>query len=204
MINLTKNKAVFASVAKQSTNQCLRHPKSRLLWSLEILDRHRPVSHRRDDFGFSLLEIMIAVAILAASAVTLLSAQGGAFLSSQRAERLTQATMLAREKMVEIEMEFQKDLSKNKFPEENVEKEGEFEEPFNDFRWSYTVKKIELPPPPSSGEENALIASKINQIIEQVAKNARQIQLTILWGDPEVPVEEQPKMTVTTHWVKMK
>ncbi len=153
--------------------------------------------------GFSLLEIMIAVAILATSAVILLSAQGASFISSQRAGKLTQATMLARQKMVEIEIEFQKDLAKNKFPDDNIEKEGIFEEPFTDYRWSYTVKKIELPPSPGDSQENALVASKIDEVIKKVSENARQVQLTVLWGDPEDPIDQQPKMTVTTHWVKM-
>lgn len=169
--------------------------------------------------GFSLLEIMIALSILATSVMSLMAAQGGSFRASERAERITGATFLARAKMTEMEMEFEKDLAKNKFPDDNVEKEGTFDEPYEDYRWKYTIKKVEIPvvnaeggEEASSGEEegeeaagtNTLVASYLKNVMEQISKSVRQVQLTIFWGDPELPQDDQPKMMVTTHWVKLK
>ncbi len=165
--------------------------------------------------GFSLLEIMIAVAILATSVVALLSAQGSSFLSSQRAERLTQATLLARKKMAEMEIEFQKDLDKNKFPEDDVEESGKFDEPFEAFRWSSSIKKVDIPVPDvpdtatsdsgedNTGSENVAVASYLKSVMDEMSKQVRQVKLTVYWGDPNLPLKEQPQMTLTTHWVRL-
>lgn len=160
------------------------------------------ISHKQN--GFSLLEILIAVSILATSLVILLSAQGGSFLSSERAERLTEATLLARGKMVEIEIEFEKDLAKNKFPEEDLENSGEFEAPYEDYRWKYTVKKVEIPFVDAGKGENVLVESYSKNVMDLIAKSVREIQLRVFWGDKDRPEKDQPHLIVTTHWVKLK
>lgn len=163
--------------------------------------------------GFTLLEILIAVAILASSFLALLSAQGTSFRASERAERLTQATLLAQSKMVELEMELDADLAKNKFPSDDEEKTGTFDEPFEDYRFKYTLKKVEIPVPPQGEGEaegegrassNILIGNYIKNVTEQISKSVREVQLTIFWGDKDRPEEEQPHFVLTTHWVKLK
>ncbi len=171
--------------------------------------------------GFTLLEIMIAVVILATSIMALMTLQGNAFLASERAERLTSATLLARQKMAELEMEFAKDLAKNKFPDDNVEKEGDFEEPYDNYRWSYSIKKVEIPVVnPTEGEEggeveegsepvgaeNILVGNYLKNVMDQISEAVRQVQLSVYWGDEEESQgkEISPLLTVTTHWVKLK
>jgi general secretion pathway protein I len=58
---------------------------------------------RRGAGAFTLLEVMVAVAILGLGLVTLLTAQTGLFASSKRAATLSEAIGLARCKMSEIE-----------------------------------------------------------------------------------------------------
>src|SRR4051812_6222300 len=53
--------------------------------------------------GFTLLEIMVAVAILGLGLTAILSAQAGAFASAAHARNLSLATGLARCKMGEVE-----------------------------------------------------------------------------------------------------
>jgi general secretion pathway protein I len=53
--------------------------------------------------GFTLLEVMVAIAILGLGLTTILSAQAGAFKSSTHARNLSVATGLARCKMTEVE-----------------------------------------------------------------------------------------------------
>ncbi|MGF1465220.1 MAG: prepilin-type N-terminal cleavage/methylation domain-containing protein [Sandaracinaceae bacterium] len=53
--------------------------------------------------GFTLLEVMVAVAILSLAMVAIFSSQGGAVRTGVRARALTTATFLARCKMLEIE-----------------------------------------------------------------------------------------------------
>lgn len=61
------------------------------------------VGIRRRPRAFTLLEVMVAVAVLGLGLVVILTAQTGLFSSSKRAARLSQAVGLARCKMSEIE-----------------------------------------------------------------------------------------------------
>src|SRR5690606_3853502 len=52
--------------------------------------------------GFTLLEVMVAVAILALSLVAIFSSEGGAIRAGARARQMSAATLLARCKMAEV------------------------------------------------------------------------------------------------------
>ncbi|MBX7147840.1 type II secretion system GspH family protein [bacterium] len=155
--------------------------------------------------GFSLLEIMVAVAILATSFVVLLSSQGGSFNKSERAQDLSEATLLARMKMAEIQIELEKDLAKNKFPETDKKESGIFEDPFENYRWDYSIKKVEIPVAEPTGEEsqNAMIANELKTMMEEIGKRVREVRLHIVWGDKNDPPEKQPSMEIVTHIVKL-
>jgi general secretion pathway protein I len=156
----------------------------------------------KDDRGFSLLEILIAVGILATAMVTLMGAQGSAFLSSARSESLTTAVMLARARMAEVEIEIEKDMEKNKFPDES-ETNGEFEEPFGDYQWRVSITKVEIPVMEAGGEAGALVGDYMQKIMEQISKSVREVKLTIFWGEREAKEEDRQQFSVTTHIVKM-
>jgi general secretion pathway protein I len=70
--------------------------------------------------GFTLLEIMVAVAILGLGLTAILSAQAGAFQAAAHARHISQATGLARCKMLEVE----EDLLRNGFQATDVEADG--------------------------------------------------------------------------------
>src|SRR5690606_30539651 len=53
--------------------------------------------------AFTLLEVMVAVAILALSMTAIFSSEGGAIRAGARARQMTTATLLARCKMAEVE-----------------------------------------------------------------------------------------------------
>jgi general secretion pathway protein I len=82
--------------------------------------------------GFSLLETMIALAIIGIALVTLLGLGNRSINVSGRLQKITQATLLAQEKMTEIELTAQagsRGLQND---------EGGFAAPFEIYRW-YTV-----------------------------------------------------------------
>ncbi|HVJ90520.1 MAG TPA: prepilin-type N-terminal cleavage/methylation domain-containing protein, partial [Labilithrix sp.] len=64
---------------------------------------HRSSRRRRGRAGFSLLEVMVAIAILGLTLTVILSAQGGLAASNRSASNMGQAVQLARCKMTEIE-----------------------------------------------------------------------------------------------------
>ena len=91
--------------------------------------------------GFTLLEVMIALAILAMSLITLSSSYQNSVRAANRSRLMTEATLLARYKMVEVEEE----IFKEGFSDFDEEEEGDFEdEDFERFKYTLLVEKVEL------------------------------------------------------------
>jgi general secretion pathway protein I len=86
--------------------------------------------------GFTLLEVMIALAILALVGVAFLRAQATSVRLIEESNRISLATLLAREKMAELES-----LG---FPEAG-KASGAGGEVFPSFRWEQVVSSTELP-----------------------------------------------------------
>ena len=109
--------------------------------------------------GFTLIEILVAISILAISLVVILQLFSGGLKSSRLSHQYTKVIFHAREKMGEILLS--KDLSEG-------ETEGEFA---NSFRWRCLVERIE------SGEEDE----------EKLPFNMFNIRVDIIWdvGDRE-------------------
>jgi prepilin-type N-terminal cleavage/methylation domain-containing protein len=95
--------------------------------------------------GFSLLEVMVALAILVTALVWVAQAQLDATMDSNRAKMMTVASQLARAKINEIEFLLRRegfsDFEEEECGDFGDEEYGEFEK----FKWCYSVEKIELP-----------------------------------------------------------
>ncbi len=111
-------------------------------------------THRqRPDPGFTLLEVVIALAILASSLVVLVQTQGIAVLMTVEGERYLTATNLARQKMAEITLRLEEE---GFIDRDEVSEEGDFEdlddawdgydldEAVQDYRWAYVIREIDL------------------------------------------------------------
>jgi general secretion pathway protein I len=97
---------------------------------------------RKADSGFTLLEIMVAVAILASTLVVLLSIVTNNVRSTNHAKMTTAATFLARTKMVELEDE----ILDNGFTDNDEVKAGTFRDlGYPQFRFDTLIERIELP-----------------------------------------------------------
>jgi general secretion pathway protein I len=147
--------------------------------------------------GFSLLEIMVAVAILAIALTTLLRFHGDTLAVSARAEKYTIAAMLARAKMAELELQIDKDMKKGEFPEEKSEEE-KFDEPYEDYRWKMTIKRVTLPSP-IQGEEGSVESMIGRRLTEEIGNMVRELRLEIFWDE----LGEEQSIDVVTHIVKL-
>ncbi len=104
---------------------------------------------RRQQGGFSLLEVMIAVAILSGALTGLTLTLGRAVRAAHHARLMTTATFLCRAKLEELQDQFVTEG----FTDEagRLEKQGDFkdapykEQAFARYKWSYLVEKIHLP-----------------------------------------------------------
>lgn len=92
--------------------------------------------------GFTLVETMIALAILAIGLGMMLRSTASNIFAAQRAQMMTSAVNLARSKMYDIE----ESLVTDGFPEMDQTDEGTFsEEGWPQITWKSEVVKIELP-----------------------------------------------------------
>lgn len=100
---------------------------------------------RRARAGFTLLEVLVAVAILGLGLTMILSSQVGLFSSAARAQHLTIATNLLRCRMSEAELE----LVQQGYPLIDESDEGACcaERLEEDYRCRTQVERVELPEP---------------------------------------------------------
>jgi general secretion pathway protein I len=97
---------------------------------------------RRRPRGFTLLEVMVAMAILAAALTWIVVGMARNISAENHAKLITTATFLARSKMNDLE----DDLYDKGFGEFEKELSGNFEDKgFQRFSWRVVVDKVELP-----------------------------------------------------------
>ena len=103
---------------------------------------NNPKSEIGNRNGFTLLEVMVAVAIMATVLVTLIGLKNRGMQDVLLAEHITTATLLARIKMVDT-----LPLIAAKTLQPPVEDEGDFsnDENLKDYTWKRTVSNLPLP-----------------------------------------------------------
>jgi general secretion pathway protein I len=128
--------------------------------NIPVLSRRDPGTghYSKRNWGFTLLEVMIALAIIAITLVTLLASQSQSLSLASEAKLNTMAALLAQSKMAEIEAENPEDLASDS---------GDFGEDFPNYHWNLTVSN-----PGFSGAEQAL-------------EYLKQIDLVISWDEQD-------------------
>ncbi len=156
---------------------------------------------RRTDSGFTLLEIMVAVAILASTLVVLLSIVTNNVRSTNHAKMTTAATFLARTKMVEIEDQ----ILDNGFTDNDEVKAGTFRDlGYPQFRFDTLIERLELPSdmaqkardqsttqtqdskdPMSmlTGFMGGMMASFIDPVRIGLQESVRKVTVRVLWDE---------------------
>ncbi len=89
--------------------------------------------------GFTLLEVMIALAVVAIALVTLLGLSNRTVLVHEQIQKLTRATLLAQQLMSEQEVQVEGAGTVGE------EQDGVFEEPFADFSWRIHYENTMIP-----------------------------------------------------------
>lgn len=162
--------------------------------------------------GFTLLEVMVALGILAGSLVALSEVVGGALRNEVRARNLEVATMLARGKMAQLEDHYEW----KGFPASDASDEGTFDDAGHpEVAWRLELAappgmvdgdsvlravtgsdlKGLLPPPdqapqlaPYAGALTALLQPTLLKLGDNIKKGLREVRLTVSWqenGRPE-------------------
>lgn len=112
--------------------------------------RHFPTSAGRR--GFSLLEVMVALAILTVSLVILVETQSSAVVLTREAERVVTATDLAKMKLSEVIFR----IEEEGFQQADVYEHGEFDDlgeelldaefgsELEDYHWEYSIAEVDI------------------------------------------------------------
>jgi len=108
--------------------------------------------------GFKLLEVMVAMSIIAISLVVVFDSQSLSLSMACEAKFKTTAPLLAQKKMAELEIVEAQDLTSDS---------GDFGDDFPDYYWECTVHEPSFDNP------------------ENVSGHLKQLDLTISWGEDE-------------------
>jgi general secretion pathway protein I len=155
--------------------------------------------------GFTLLETIIAMAIMVLALSAILAVESGSINASIRTREMNIVGMLAKRKMVTLEHAFEGKT----FDEFKKEDAGAFETPYQDYLWKVTVKEIEFPslssgaPKDSSasasdgGGEMVEMISKL--VTKFLSKSVREVNLTVSWNKGR----NERSYALSTYWVDL-
>jgi prepilin-type N-terminal cleavage/methylation domain-containing protein len=156
-----------------------------------------------EDAGFSLLEVMVALGVLAMSLVVLAQITTSNVRATYHAKMLTTATFLARAKMADMEDVILVDG----FVDTDQADAGDFAASSRpEFRWKTLIEKIELPPDlaqkaqdqnQANMEENSsnplaamsgLMGGFMTTLIEPIRvgieESVRRVSVEVFWSEP--------------------
>lgn len=160
-------------------------------------------SKSRSQLGFTLIEVMVALAVLALSIGVIIDANVATLMSVQRIDGITTATLLARSKMNDIERQ----LIKEGFKLDGEKRQGNFEEEgYPSFMWSAQIEEIKLQvdklmdfassmsgasgasdQPAAQGSPMGGVMGMVKPLLEPITKsitaNARHVTLEISWPE---------------------
>ena len=114
---------------------------------------------KRKSFGFTLLEVMVAMAIIAIALTAVLGSQSQSVSLASEAKFNTTAPLLAQSKIAEIEVAEQDDLAGGS---------GDFGEDFPGYTWELSVEDIAFEEP------------------ENVSDLLKRIDLKVSWGEEKL------------------
>lgn len=148
--------------------------------------------------GFTLLEVMMALAIFAMAMTAIVGFQARGYVNEAKARHMTVAVELARLKMTDYQLDIEKEIGKGSFPEDNTD-EGNFEKPFEDYRWKVELRKVEMPLPPLGEGAGDAAKQMMQMMTKQISDTLREIKLTISWKE----MDKEKSFGVTTHITKI-
>jgi len=174
----------------------------------------------RGNGGFTLLEVMAAVAILALTLVVLLNIITGNVRATSHSHMITTATLLARGKMVSME----DTIIEKGFQDLDEKEDGTFEEDgFPAFSWEALIEKIELPSDvgakvqQSAGEATqkkdpmqaltgmvgGLMGAFLEPIRVGLEESVRRVTLRVFWNEHGRPEQSVDVVTYVTDPAKL-
>jgi Tfp pilus assembly protein PilV len=165
--------------------------------------------------AFSLLEVMVALALLAISFTSLILVQSRATNLAVSARNISVATQLARWQLMECKREVQKLISSVS----DFKLEGDFaDQGFPDFKWECHAPKFNMKAPSASqveqnlkdkapdgakkdvaGTSGTVSAPFISMITDTLGESVRELAVIIRWSDNNI----EDELRVVTHVIDL-
>lgn len=149
--------------------------------------------------GFTLLETLIALVILAGGLTLLVTSWSGSFLRLRKTQFTYEFALLLEKKMGEIEFEF-RGVPSDSIPDE---KSGDFGDGYPGYTWKLTSKRMEFPDlsqvlAAQSGGSDQMTNMMMKQLITLINQSVKEITVTVTYAPAKgKPVEH----SVTTLFV---
>jgi len=141
--------------------------------------------------GFTLMEVMIALAILSGSLLVLNNSSSSSVRSIIKAKKVEQIARLLESKVVEMEL-----LNKNKnFEEISTAEAGDFGSTHPELRWDMQVSEFPAPNlaavalQGSENGENEMLLTILSKFSEHLETAVREMKITVYWTVDERTLE---------------
>ncbi|MFO7734904.1 MAG: type II secretion system protein [bacterium] len=141
--------------------------------------------------AFSLLEVMVATAILAGTMIAVSRIVSASYLYNQKVRKIYLGTELAWKKLHDVQLW----IDENGVPSDKITEEGDFDEAaYEGFRWEWSIVKVFLPLPDVSTsdqdggymEESASMLMGAKGMIEDFFEaRIRKLTLKVMWDGGE-------------------
>lgn len=148
--------------------------------------------------GFTLIETLIAMGIIASAVLLLSSAWSGSFASIRKSKINYDVSILLQKKVTEIELEYN-GKALTEIPEEL---EDDFGKDFPDYRWKMTSKQLELPDISASLTSrdegaNEMALTLFKQLFELLNKSVKEVKVSVYAIDKK----KEKEYSVVTYFV---
>ena len=160
------------------------------------LFRHKIISNC---FGFTLMEVLVALAILAGAMVVVSSSWSGNFLRVRKSNLYNNVAFLLESKMSEIQAKYY-GLPLEEIPEQES---GDFGADYKQYRWEFATQEFEMPDLSSAlikdrdgASEMLLTVMKNTQ--EYISKSVKEGTLTVF---VKGGAKNEVSFAVTTYFI---
>lgn len=139
-------------------------------------------SKKTSSSGFSLIEVMIAMMILAGAMVALSQSWQGSLFSFRKAQNVNTIVSLLKKKTTELEIKY-KSKSFSEIPEDES---GDFGAEYPEFTWVSKTKDLEFPDLSQiliskEGGANDTVLMVIKQMTDFISKATKELKVSVVW-----------------------
>lgn len=132
----------------------------------------------KNNSGFTLIEVVIAMAILAGASIALYQSWSGSFSAVKKGRNYNTVSLLLQRKVAEFEV-----ASRKLKADEVEDQSGDFGSDFPDYRWEIKAKPFNVPNllPPNPDGTDQLTETIVKTLTDYFEKAVREVSVTVIW-----------------------